>query len=117
MGQILIEGMEFYAFHGHYEEERVVGNRFLLDIVIDTDLTPAAKSDRIESALNYQTVYKLIRDEMQVKKSHLLENIAKRILDRIYGHFDNIEKISLKISKMTPPLGGQVEKVSIIMER
>ncbi len=115
MGLIQIENMEFYAYHGHFKEERVVGNRFLLDITIKTDLTPAANSDNIEDALNYQVVYNLIKDEMQKQKSHLLEHIGKRIIDRLKNNFSNIEELTLKISKINPPLGGQVEKVSIIM--
>jgi len=115
MGLIQIENMEFYAYHGHYKEERVVGNRFLLDITLKTDLTPAANSDNIEDALNYQIVYQLIKDEMQKHKSHLLEHIGKRIIARLKSEFSNIDELTLKISKINPPLGGQVEKVSITM--
>ncbi len=83
MGIIEIEDMEFYAYHGHYEEEKIVGNRFLLDLRIEADCQAAAETDNIEDALNYQTVYKIICKQMQVK-SNLLENIAKRILDALY---------------------------------
>lgn len=117
MGLIQIEGMEFYAYHGHFKEERIVGNRFILDISIETDLNKAAESDKIENALNYLSVYQIIKKEMQGKKSHLLENIGKRILDELHHNFNNINKITLKISKMHPPLGGQVEKVSITLIR
>ncbi|MFH2142260.1 MAG: dihydroneopterin aldolase [Bacteroidota bacterium] len=117
MGLIQIEGMEFYAYHGHYEEERIVGNRFLLDVSIETDLISASETDKIENAVNYLTIYQIIKGEMQRKKSHLLENIGKRILDSLYDNFNNINNITLKISKLNPPLGGQVEKVSITMSR
>ena len=90
MGIIEIEEMEFYAYHGHYEEERVVGNRFLLDLSIEADCDKAAKSDRIHDALNYQIAYKIIREQMH-EKSHLLENIAKRILDALYENMKDIK--------------------------
>ena len=116
MGLIQIEGMEFYAYHGHYKEERIVGNRFLIDINLKTKTEKAELSDKIDDALNYQTVYKIIKAEMQ-KKSHLLENIGKRIMDAIYDEFENIDEIILKVSKMHPPMGGQIESVSITLVR
>ena len=116
MGIIEIEEMEFYAYHGHYEEERVVGNRFLLDLRIEADCDKAAKSDRIHDALNYQIAYKIIREQMQ-EKSHLLENIAKRILDALYENMKDIKKATIKVRKMNPPMGGQIKSVSVTMSR
>ncbi len=116
MGCIEIEGMEFYAYHGHYEEEQIVGNRFLIDLKIETDCRKAAVSDDIEDAVNYQTAYKIIKSEMK-KKSNLLENIAGRILDAIYEKLDNLKSVTIKVSKMNPPMGGKIKKVSITMTR
>lgn len=116
MGLIEIEGMEFYAYHGHYKEEQIVGNKFLINLKIETDCSKASKSDDIEDAVNYQTAYKIIKTEMQ-KKSNLLENIAGRILDALYEKFDNTKLITIKVSKMNPPMGGKIKKVSITMTR
>lgn len=116
MGLIEIEGMEFYAYHGHYEEERYVGNRFLVDIALTTDTARAEESDRIEDALNYQKVYALIKEEMEQHKSHLLEHIARRIINKLYEGFDAIEHIKLKLSKINPPMGGQIRCVSVTLE-
>ena len=116
MGLIEIEGMEFYAFHGHFPEEQIVGNKFLVNIAIETSCDEAGKTDTLEDALDYQKVYNLIKLEME-KKSFLLENICKRILDRLYQEFNTIEKATIKVSKINPPMGGQIEKVSITMTR
>lgn len=117
MGLIEIENMEFYAYHGHYEQERVVGNRFLLNIKIETNTEKAELSDNIEDALNYQIVYSLIKEQMIIK-SHLLENIARRIMDAIYNEFENdIIKCELKVSKINPPMGGQIGQVSVSLKR
>ncbi len=116
MGLIEIEGMEFYAFHGHFEAEKIVGNRFLVNVALETDCEKAAASDNLDDALNYQIVYQLIGEEMK-EPSHLLEHVAGRILDRLYGEFDSIRKAKVKISKMNPPMGGQIEKVSVTLER
>ncbi len=117
MGLIQIEEMEFYAFHGHYEEEQIVGNRFLVDLDIETDMSKPAESDQLEDALNYQMAYRLIRNEMKKHKSNLLENIGKRILDALYNEFEGIEKVTIKISKMNPPMGGPMKCVSVTMSR
>jgi len=116
MGLIEIEGMEFYAYHGHYKEEQIVGNKFLINLKIDTDCSNASETDDIEDAVNYQTAYKIIKAEMQ-KKSNLLENIAGRILDALYKKLENINSITIKVSKMNPPMGGKIKKVSVTMTR
>jgi 7,8-dihydroneopterin aldolase/epimerase/oxygenase len=116
MGTIEIEGMEFYAYHGHYEEERIVGNRFLLDLKIEADCETAAKSDNIKDAVNYQVAYKIIREQM-LMKSHLLENIAQRILDALYQQMKGIKKATIKVRKMNPPMGGQIKCVSVTLSR
>lgn len=116
MGFIEIEGMEFYAYHGHYEEEQIVGNRFLIDLKIETDCSKAAKSDNIEDAVNYQSAYKIIKAEMK-KKSNLIENIAGRIINALYDNLDNMKSVTVKLSKMNPPMGGKIKKVSITMTK
>ena len=117
MGKIVIEEMEFYAFHGHYQEEQIVGNRFLVDLEIETNLATPAESDKLEDAVNYQQAYQLIKNEMRLKKSNLLENIAKRILDALYEEMTGIEKATLRIRKMYPPMGGPIRSVGVTMSR
>jgi len=117
MGLIQIENMEFYAFHGHYREEQIVGNKFLVDLHIESDMAAPAESDDLKHAVNYQLAYRLVKEEME-KKSRLLENIAKRILDTIYDNFEDLRKVTVKISKMNPPMGGgRIEKVSVTLTR
>ena len=117
MGKIIIEEMEFYAFHGHYQEEQIVGNRFLVDLELETNLATPAESDKLDDAVNYQQAYLLIKNEMRRKKSNLLENIAKRILDALYEEMTGIEKVTLRIRKMHPPMGGTIKSVGVTMSR
>ena len=116
MGIIEIEGMHFYAFHGHFESEQKVGNEFIVNLKIETDCSQASKSDNLDDALNYQTAYEIVKKEMNIT-SHLLENVAKRILDSLYLYFPAINKAEVKISKINPPMGGEIEKVSITLLR
>ena len=116
MGLIQIENMEFYAFHGHYKEEQIVGNKFIVDLTIETDMTAPSKSDNLKDALNYQKAYQIVKTEME-KKSYLLENIAARILDALYSQMTGISKARIKVSKMNPPMGGKIGSVSVVIEK
>ena len=116
MGVIKIEQMEFYAFHGHYREEQIVGNRFLVDLEIETNMEKAAASDQLEDADNDQVAYKIVREEMK-KKSKLLENIARRILDSLYKELPGMDKVTVTIKKMNPPMGGQIKSVNVSLSR
>ncbi len=82
MGQISLEGMEFFSYHGHFKEEQIIGTRFTVDLYMETDTKEAEVTDNLAKTVNYQAVYNLVAKEMAVK-SHLLENVARRILDRI----------------------------------
>jgi len=115
MGLISIEGMEFFSYHGHFEEETVIGTRFMIDLYIETDTSAAEKSDKLHDTINYQEVYLVIKKEMKTP-SHLIEHVARRIVDAVKQNFDGIESLKLKLRKMNPPLGGQIESVSVTVE-
>lgn len=117
MGKIVIEEMEFYAFHGHYQEEQIVGNRFLVDLEMDTDLTGPAASDNLKDAVNYQKAYQIIKKEMKRTKSNLLENIGKRMLDALEEEMNGVKKMTIRIQKLNPPMGGPIKSVGIKMSR
>jgi dihydroneopterin aldolase len=116
MGLIDIEGMEFYAFHGHFKEEQIVGNKFLIDVTLETDMEMPMESDNLKDAVNYQRAYEIVKQEMQ-KKSHLLEHIAGRILNALYTEMEEIKKVTVKVSKVNPPVGGRVNSVSVVVSR
>ena len=115
-GIIELEDMEFYAYHGCFKEEQIVGNRFIVNISIQVDVEQPAKSDNIKDALNYVTVYELTKKEIQ-QKSHLVEHLTERILNSIHKQFDYIDWAKVKVSKMNPPMGGQMKAVSVTMQR
>lgn len=116
MGIIELENMEFHAYHGHFKEEQVVGNTFRVDVKIKTECTKAAISDDLEDALDYQHVYRIVKEQM-IQPSALLEHVVKRILDAMYVAFPEMISMRVKLSKMNPPLGGQTDRVSVTMER
>ena len=116
MGIIQIEQMEFYSYHGHYEEERIVGNRFIVDLKMETDCKKAAVTDELDDALDYQRAYDVVKEEMK-EKSYLLEHIAGRILDALFAHFPELDQADVKVSKLNPPMGGKINAVSVELSR
>ena len=111
MGLIQIEGMEFFAYHGCFSEEQVIGNKFIVDIGFEVESSKAEITDDLSETVNYQTVYKLIKSEIE-NNSYLLEHLAKRIVDSVISNFGQIDTLTVRVSKMNPPLGGKIEKVS-----
>lgn len=116
MGLIRIEDMEFYAFHGHYREEQIVGNHFMVDVSIETDTDRAGKSDELRDTLNYQKAYLVVKREMETT-SNLLEHIATRILDALYTELPGVNKATVKVSKLNPVMGGRIGRVSVELTR
>lgn len=112
---ITLENMEFYAFHGCYTEEQRVGNRFRVDLTVDYNAHLAAQTDDVANALNYLALYEIVRREMRIK-SHILENVALRTLKALFENFSALETAEIRISKLAPPLGGQLQGVSVTMK-
>lgn len=113
---IELENMKFYAYHGHYEVEQKVGNHFLVNLLVETATPDAAKTDRLKDALDYQRLYQLVKEEMEIP-SHLLEHVATRISEKIKSEFKTVTRTRVKISKMNPPMGGEMQQVSVTLER
>ncbi|MBN2275637.1 MAG: dihydroneopterin aldolase [Bacteroidales bacterium] len=116
MGQIQLENMEFYAHHGHYAEEQTIGNRFQVSLNIDTDLKKPAVTDNLNDTIDYSKVYEVVKREMGMP-SKLLENLAGRILNSLHKEFNGLEKVTVKITKLNPPLGGKTEGVSVVLTK
>ena len=108
--------MEFYAYHGCYKEEQDEGNIFVVDIVLDTDLEKASVSDELFDALNYAEVYDIVKQEMAVR-SRLLEHLSKRILDRLFEQFPQLNRAELSVAKLNPPVGGPMRNVEVCQQR
>ena len=107
--------MHFYAYHGCFKEEQVIGAHFNVDVQIEVpDTCIAITSDRLLDALNYQSVYSVVEQEMK-QPSHLLEHVAGRIIKQIKAKFPQAGRIRVSISKLNPPLGGQVGAAQIVL--
>ena len=112
MGLISIEGMEFFAYHGCFKEEQLIGTRFQVDLYLETDTGKAEYSDDLADTVDYQAIFGLVAEEMKVN-SKLLEHVARHILNRIKNEYPRVDSARIKISKLNPPVGGKVDKVSV----
>ena len=115
MARIDINDMRFYAHHGCFEQERAIGTHFQVDLSFTTDTSKAEVSDNIADTVSYLDVYQVVKTEM-AKPSNLLEHVAHRVGVRVLESFPAVESVLVKVSKLNPPLGGQMESVSVEVE-
>lgn len=115
MSVISIEGMEFFAYHGCFKEEQVIGTKFRCDVFLKVDTTKAEQTDNLQDTVNYQSVFQVVKMEMETK-SKLLENVGRRIINSVKKKFPQVEHVRLKIRKLNPPLGGKMDFVSVELE-
>lgn len=114
IGTIELEGMEFKAYHGCLEREKVVGNDFVVDFRGEMDMSAAAESDDLRDAVNYAEIYEVIKEEM-AKPSNLLEHVTGRIVKALEEKFPQFISFSVRVSKKRPPVSGVVQWSRITM--
>ena len=106
--------MEFYSFHGYYEAERRMGNKYLLDVFVELT-TDLVDSEEIQDTVNYEHIYDICEKEMADSKQ-LLESVAFSIGDQLKSKFQIIKKVSVRLQKVGVQLGGKVQKSVIEYE-
>lgn len=116
MSVIEIEDLQFYAYHGCYNEEKVVGDNFRVWMRLEGNFDKAARTDALEDALDYQKAVAVVKREMGIS-SNLLENLTNRILEGLHREFGSLEKATVKVSKLNPPVGAQLGSVSVTLSR
>lgn len=102
--------------HGCYELERKVGNRFTVDLELTAELGDAAKDDDVRKTVNYLTAYEVVRLQMSITQ-HTVERVTMNIIEAIYAEFGQVKHVKCTVSKLAPPLGGKIEKVSVVLEK
>lgn len=114
--RIVLERMEFRALHGCYELERKVGNRFTVDLELTAELGDAAADDDVTKTVNYLTAYEVVRTQMRITQ-HTIERVATNIIEALYATFSQLRHVKCTVSKLAPPLGGKLDRVSVVLER
>lgn len=116
MDKIILEGLEFFAYHGFYKEERKIGNKYNVDLIVEADLHEAADKDKLSFTIDYETLYRIIQQEMQ-RPSKLLEHIAQQIIIQIYRQFPEVNSIEVSVAKFNPPVGGVCKWAKVTLKR
>ena len=101
-----------HSNHGCLKEEMLIGSDYRVDLEISADLSKPSKSDKLSETVDYVHLNNIVKEEMAVR-SNLLEHVAKRIVDRIFLEIIEVEKVGVVVSKINPPIGGDVESVSV----
>jgi len=115
VGEVALEGMEFYARHGYYEEERKIGNKYTVDVFMTLDMQEAVDEDKLEGTVNYERVYEIVAEVMGVDAS-LLEHLAGKLVKKIRATFSEVESVRVRISKHNPPIKGLCRKATVTLE-
>ena len=111
---IRLDGIYLRAFHGCYDLEQQVGNRFRVDIVIRTPLGDLPATDDVTQAVNYLTVFEIVERTMQ-RTQRTIEAAASNVIAAIKEAFPQIVEVECTVAKIAPPLGGKIDKVSVTL--
>lgn len=116
MDKIKVEGIKLYGYHGCLDEEAAIGTDYRVNITVWGDLSKPSQTDDLEDTLDYVTINKIAEEEVSIR-AKLIENVADRILNRLLSEMTNVQKAKVKLSKLYPPINGDVQKVSVVMKR
>lgn len=114
MSIIKVENIRIFAYHGCLKEEAKIGSDYRVDLEVEANLQTSSKTDQLSDTVDYVFLNRIIKEEMAIA-SHLLETVAKRILGRIFNEDLLVKKATVWVSKLNPPIGGDVTKVTIKM--
>jgi 7,8-dihydroneopterin aldolase/epimerase/oxygenase len=115
LGTIALEGLEFFAYHGFYDEEQKIGNKYAVDIIVYADFSEAARRDRLSATVNYEDLYKITAAVMK-RPARLLEHIAHSLISEIKRQYPAVETVEVSVSKFNPPIGGVCHRARITLK-
>lgn len=115
MGKIILEGIEVYSFHGYSKEERKIGGKYRVDLEMEVNTSKAENSDKLRDTINYERIFTIVQNKMG-EASKLLEHIGRNILDAIGSEYPEIDQMTLRISKLHPPIPGIMKSVGVELE-
>jgi 7,8-dihydroneopterin aldolase/epimerase/oxygenase len=115
MGTIKLKNIRTFSYHGCLEEEAKIGSDYRVNLEIKTDLRKSSQTDELNDTVDYVHLNKIVVEEMAIR-SKLLEHVAERIIKRIFAEIASVSRIKVAVSKLNPPIGGDVEAVTIEME-
>lgn len=114
MGKIHLKNIRTFSYHGCLVEESKIGSDYRVDLLIKTDLSKPAQTDQLSHTVDYVLLNRIVKEQMAIR-SKLLEHVTQRIIDKIFAESPTVTKVRVKVSKLNPPIGGDVQSVTIVM--
>ncbi|CAK0762060.1 hypothetical protein CVIRNUC_002919 [Coccomyxa viridis] len=115
--RISLNGCIFHGFHGVLEEEKQLGQKFIVDAILYCDFSKAAKSDALKDTVNYAAVYRDIRLVMEGKPRNLIETVACDIATNILQDYREVKGLKISVQKPHVALDGVVKSMGVEIER
>lgn len=112
MGKVFVKNIRLHAYHGVLQQERVIGNDYLVSVSVTCSLGNAVKSDSVDDTINYAAVYELVKEEMAVP-SNLVEHVAGRIAQRVLDRFSLADEVTVEVVKVNPPMGAACDGAGV----
>jgi len=112
LGKIKLQNIRVFSYHGCLDEEGKIGSDYRVDLLVKGDLSKSASSDSLADTIDYVHLNKIVKEEMAIR-SKLLETVAERILNRILSELHLVQKVKVDVSKINPPIGGNVAMVTV----
>ena len=113
MDKIILENIKVYAYHGCMQEESKIGSDYVINLEVGANLDVPCGTDELKDTVDYVTLLRVVKEEMAIR-SKLLEHVADRIVRRILDHMNTVNWVEIKVSKMNPPINGNISAVSIV---
>jgi 7,8-dihydroneopterin aldolase/epimerase/oxygenase len=117
MDKIIIEELEVYAYHGVKQEEKKLGQMFIVSLQISADLEAAALSGNLDATINYSKVCHAVKDILQSEKCDLIETAALKVIEGIFHKFNNAQVIKVLLKKPWAPMGQHLKYAAVELER
>jgi dihydroneopterin aldolase len=116
MDKIYLKNIKIYAYHGCMEEEKKIGSDYLVNLIVHADLSLSCESDELKDTVDYVALLDIVKSQMKMR-ANLLENVADRVVNKIISKFPSVKKAVVKISKLNPPINGNIDEVVIRREK
>ena len=117
MDTIYIKGLEIFAYHGVNPEEKRDGQRFVLDIAMQTDLTTPCATDDLNTTVSYSAVIKTVRAVMTAEVNDLIERAAQRVADAVLETYPAVQSVTVTLKKPDAPMKAVFDYVAVEITR
>ena len=116
--RIHLEGMIFYGFHGVDPAEKVLGQRFVVDVTVERDLRKPGRTDSVADTVSYATIFKLTRAVVEGPSRDLIEAVAEGVAEAIGRAYPDLEAVRVRVRKPGAPVKGSIfDWASVEIER